>query len=58
MGAARQPAVLLRDTVNLEPLGNARSERLSSGRWGRGENFNAPIEHKRWQPLDHACYTF
>ncbi|EIE18204.1 hypothetical protein COCSUDRAFT_68340 [Coccomyxa subellipsoidea C-169] len=33
MGAARQPAVLLRDTVNLEPLGDARSERLSSGRY-------------------------
>jgi hypothetical protein len=33
MGAARQPALLLRDTVNLESSGDARSERLTSGRY-------------------------
>ncbi|CAL8469733.1 g9275 [Coccomyxa elongata] len=33
MGAARQPAVLLRDSVNLEPASEPRSERLSSGRY-------------------------
>lgn len=29
---ARQPAVLLRGAVNLEAAGDARSEKLSSGR--------------------------